>query len=57
MYARARFGPAFLIGLLIGGDQAGHRSMDRLMLELSGDYVGMWDITGLSGGQIWVYLE
>ena len=35
----------------------GHRSMDSLMLELSGDYAGTWEITGLGGGQIWVYLE
>jgi hypothetical protein len=35
----------------------GHRSLDRLMLEVSGDYVGSWEITGISGGQIWVYLE
>jgi hypothetical protein len=35
----------------------GHRSVDRLMLELSGDYTGMWEITGLGGGQIWVYME
>lgn len=35
----------------------GHRSMDYLMLELSGDYTGTWEITGLGGGQIWVYLE
>ena len=34
----------------------GPRSMDRLMVELSGDYSGLWDITGI-GGQIWVYLE
>lgn len=35
----------------------GHRSMDRLMLELTGDYGMTWDKTGLGGGQIWVYME
>lgn len=35
----------------------GHRSADRLMVELSGGITGVWDITGLKGGQIWVYLE
>ena len=35
----------------------GDRSLDRFMLELSGDYAGLWDVTGLGGGQIWVFLE
>jgi len=35
----------------------GHRSVGCLMLELSGDYAGTWEITSLGGGQIWVYLE
>ena len=35
----------------------GDRSVDRIALDLSGDYTGAWDVTGLGGGQIWVYLE
>lgn len=34
----------------------GPRGEDDLMLVLSGDYSGTWDIHGLGGGQIWVYL-
>jgi len=34
----------------------GDRSMDRLMLEVTTDVTQTWDITGLGGGQIWVYL-
>jgi len=35
----------------------GHRSMDRLMLEVTTDVTQVWDVSGLGGGQIWVYLE
>jgi len=35
----------------------GHRSMDRLMVEVTTDVTMTWDVTGLGGGQIWVYLE
>jgi hypothetical protein len=55
------WGMAYVAGVeasfhLIVEDNGG-RSLDRLMLEVSGDYTNAWDITGLGGGQIWVYLE
>lgn len=35
----------------------GHRSLDRFVLEVTTDVTHTWDVTGIAGGQIWVYLE